>query len=97
MENKVNQPIENEKNAVSDKDLKDVTGGWQGLEFGTFGATSQSMITKIKVIDGSVCPTCGGTIGVLAVKHDGVLCVRCEKDGDIILKPYSSDAVEVMM
>ena len=89
--------MENEKKiseeAIDDKELEAVAGGVQLLEFGMVGSTSDLGINRVKVIDGSKCPTCGSTIGVLAYGADGDLCVKCEKCGVTILDKFRSDAI----
>ena len=96
MKNETLKPIAQENNIVSDDELKDVSGGLQLFEMGTFGATTQSCLTKVRLINGSSCPTCGDTVGFISLGPDGNLFVKCEKCGAVILNPYRSDAVEVI-
>ena len=82
--------------AIADNDLEAVAGG-QHIEFGTVGTTGSFSVNKVKVINGSKCPVCNDTIGILAEGPDGNFCVKCEKCGEIILNPYRSDAVEFVL
>ena len=101
MENKVVQPIENEKNAVSDNELKDVSGGAgvTYIEFGGFGATFQMGESRVRVINGKSCSSCGGTIGKIALctalgtAYSGV---KCEKCNTFIVEAYTADDIEII-
>ena len=87
------EQIAKKNDTISDDALKDVSGGVQWVEFGGVGTIYQSGGSKVKVIDGSRCPSCSGTIGMIAFGADGALSVKC---GTIILKSYRSDAVEMI-
>ena len=94
MENKI---LNHEKNIITDEELKNVAGG-QWVEFGTVGATNPQIFKgiKVKVVDGSTCPTCGGVTGHLVTASDGHLCVQCEKCEAVILGNHRSDAIEII-
>ena len=89
-----------EKNdAVSDDALKDVSGGAAYIEFGGFGATFQMGESRVRVINGKRCSSCGGTIGKIALctalgtAYSGV---KCEKCGTIILETYTDKDIEII-
>ena len=64
-------------NVLSDEELKNVTGGNQTISFGGFGFTWQTGGERVKMIDGSKCPSCGSTHGVTEQNAHGGLCVKC--------------------
>ena len=97
MKNENNEQIVNDNNVVSDEALSNVSGGTQWVEFGGFGTTYQSGVgVKVKVVDGSKCPTCGGTIGFLDFNPTGGLCVKCSECKSVILDPHRFEAVEIL-
>ena len=97
MKNKAVKNIAQESCILSDDELKSVVGG-QWVEFGAFGSTNPSVSKgpKVKVVDGSTCPTCGGVTGHLVVCADGHLCVQCEKCEAVILENHHSGAIEII-
>ena len=97
MKNETPKLSAQENNIVSDNELEAVAGG-QWVEFGTVGATNPSIFKgpKVKVVDGSTCPTCGGVTGHLVTCPDGHLCVQCEKCGAVILENHHSGAIEII-
>lgn len=88
-----------ENAAVADDELEDVSGGVNYIEFGGFGATFQMGESRVRVINGKSCPSCGGTIGKIALctalgtAYSGV---KCEKCGTIILKTYTDKDIEII-
>ena len=95
MANEKNETKANENEAVSDEALKDVSGGIAHIEFGGFGATFQMGESRVKVINGKSCPSCGGTIGMIPLMP-GPSGVKCEKCGTLILDSYTSDDIEII-
>lgn len=86
---------EKKNDAVSDDALKDVSGGMNYIEFGGFGATFQMGESRVKVINGKSCPSCGGTIGKIPLMP-GPSGVKCEKCNTLILESYTSDDIEII-
>jgi predicted RNA-binding Zn-ribbon protein involved in translation (DUF1610 family) len=99
MKNEKTTPVTNEKTAVADEALKDVSGGTAYIEFGGFGATFQMGESRVRLINGKSCPSCGGTIGKIALctalgtAYSGV---KCEKCGTIILNTYTDKDIEII-
>ena len=84
-----------ESATVSDDALKDVSGGSAYIEFGGFGATFQMGESRVRVINGKSCPSCGGTIGKIPLMP-GPSGVKCEKCGTIILETYTGKDIEII-
>ena len=88
-----------ENAAVSDDELEDVSGGVNYIEFGGFGATFQMGESRVRLINGKSCSSCGGTIGKIALctalgtAYSGV---KCEKCGTIILETYTDKDIEII-
>ena len=88
-----------ENAAVADDELKDVAGGVNYIEFGGFGATFQMGESRVRLINGKSCPSCGGTIGKIALctalgtAYSGV---KCEKCNTIILETYTDKDIEII-
>ena len=99
MKNEKTTPITNENATVSDEELKDVSGGVNYIEFGGYGATFQMGESRVRLINGKSCPSCGGTIGKIALctalgtAYSGV---KCEKCGTIILNTYTDKDIEII-
>ena len=91
------EQIEKKKDAVSDDALKDVSGGVNYIQMGEFGATFQmpAMGCKVRVINGKSCPSCGGTVGKIAL-GPGASAVSCEKCNTIILDTYTDKEIEII-
>ena len=89
------EQIEKKNEAVSDDALKDVSGGAAYIEFGGFGATFQMGESRVRLINGKSCSSCGGTIGKIALgtAYSGV---KCEKCGTIILETYTDKDIEII-
>ena len=95
------EQIEKKNDAVSDDALKDVSGGAgvTYIEFGGFGATFQMGESRVRVINGKSCSSCGGTIGKIALctalgtAYSGV---KCEKCGTLILETYTDKDIEII-
>ena len=93
------EQIEKKNDAVSDDALKDVSGGAAYIEFGGFGATFQMGESRVRLINGKSCSSCGGTIGKIALitalgtAYSGV---KCEKCGTIILETYTDKDIEII-
>ena len=90
-----NEIKSNENALVADEALKDVSGGAAYIEFGGFGATFQMGESRVRVINGKSCSSCGGTIGKIALgtAYSGV---KCEKCGTIILETYTDKDIEII-
>ena len=92
-----NEIKSNENALVADEALKDVSGGAgvTYIEFGGFGATFQMGESRVRVINGKSCSSCGGTIGKIALgtAYSGV---KCEKCGTIILETYTDKDIEII-
>ena len=96
-----NEIKSNENALVADEELKDVSGGAgvTYIEFGGFGATFQMGESRVRVINGKSCSSCGGTIGKIALctalgtAYSGV---KCEKCGTIILETYTDKDIEII-
>ena len=86
---------EKKNDAVSDDALKDVSGGAAYIEFGGFGATFQMGESRVRVINGKSCPSCGGTIGKIPLMP-GPSGVKCEQCGTIILETYTDKDIEII-
>ena len=88
-----------ENAAVADDELEDVSGGVNYIEFGGFGATFQMGESRVRLINGKSCSSCGGTIGKIALctalgtAYSGV---KCEKCGTIILETYTDKDIEII-
>lgn len=84
-------------NAVSDDALNDVSGGVNYIQMGEFAATfqTQAIGCKVRVINGKSCPSCGGTIGKIALgsASSGVTCEKCNK---LILENYTTNDIEII-
>ena len=100
MANEKNEMKANETEAVSDEALKDVSGGVHYIEFGGYGATFQMMgESRVRLINGKSCSSCGGTIGKIALitalgtAYSGV---KCEKCGTTILETYTDKDIEII-
>ena len=100
MKNLNAEQIEKKNDVVSDDALKDVSGGAAYIEFGGFGATIQmGGESRVRLINGKSCSSCGGTIGkiayltVLGAAYSGV---KCEKCGAIILETYTDKDIEII-
>ena len=89
------EQIEKQNDAVSDDALKDVSGGAAYLEFGGFGATFQMGESRVRVINGKSCPSCGGTIGKIALGPIASA-VTCEKCNTVILDTYTDKDIEII-
>lgn len=89
------EQIEKKNDAVSDDALKDVSGGAAYIEFGGFGATFQMGESRVRVINGKSCPSCGGTIGKIPLMP-GVSAVTCEKCNATILDTYTDKDIEII-
>ena len=89
------EQIEKKNDAVSDDALKDVSGGAAYIEFGGFGATFQMGESRVRVINGKSCPSCGGTIGKIPLMP-GPSGDKCEKCGTIILETYTDKDIEII-
>ena len=93
------EQIEKKNDAVSDDALKDVTGGMNYIEFGGFGATFQMGESRVRLINGKSCSSCGGTIGKIALctalgtAYSGV---KCEKCNTFIVETYTADDIEII-
>ena len=94
------EQIEKKNDAVSDDALKDVSGGAAYIEFGGFGATFQMVgESRVRLINGKSCSSCGGTIGKIALctalgtAYSGV---KCEKCGTLILETYTDKDIEII-
>ena len=87
--------VEKKNDAVSDDALKDVSGGAAYIEFGGFGATFQMGESRVRVINGKSCSSCGGTIGKIPLAP-GPSSVKCEKCGTIILDTYTDKEIEII-
>ena len=85
----------NENATVADEELKDVSGGAAYIEFGGFGATFQMGESRVKVINGKSCPSCGGTIGKIPLTP-GPSGVKCEKCGTPILETHTDKDIEII-
>ena len=90
----------NENETVSNEELKDVSGGVHYIEFGGYGASFQMMgESRVRLINGKSCSSCGGTIGKIALctalgtAYSGV---KCEKCGTIILETYTDKDIEMI-
>ena len=89
----------NENETVSDEELKEVSGGVNYIEFGGFSATFQMGESRVRLINGKSCSSCGGTIGKIALctalgtAYSGV---KCEKCGTIILETYTDKDIEII-
>jgi hypothetical protein len=90
----------NENATVSDEELNDVSGGAAYIEFGGFGATIQmGGESRVRLINGKSCSSCGGTIGkiayltVLGAAYSGV---KCEKCNTVIVETYTADDIEII-
>ena len=92
-----NEIKSNENALVADEALKDVSGGAgvTYIEFGGFGATFQMGESRVRVINGKSCPSCGGTIGKIPLMP-GPSGVKCEKCGTIILETYTDKDIEII-
>ena len=92
-----NEIKSNENALVADEALKDVSGGAgvTYIEFGGFGATFQMGESRVRLINGKSCSSCGGTIGKIALgtAYSGV---KCEKCGTIILETYTDKDIEII-
>lgn len=92
-----NEIKSNENELVADEALKDVSGGAgvTYIEFGGFGATFQMGESRVRLINGKSCSSCGGTIGKIALgtAYSGV---KCEKCGTIILETYTDKDIEII-
>ena len=92
-----NEIKSNENALVDDEVLKDVSGGAgvTYIEFGGFGATFQMGESRVRLINGKSCSSCGGTIGKIALgtAYSGV---KCEKCGTIILETYTDKDIEII-
>ena len=96
-----NEIKSNENARVADEALKDVSGGAgvTYIEFGGFGATFQMGESRVRLINGKSCSSCGGTIGKIALctalgtAYSGV---KCEKCGTIILETYTDKDIEII-
>ena len=97
MKNEKNEQILN-NNVVSDEALKNVSGGTQWVEMGGFGTTFQStgIAIKVRVVNGSKCPTCGGTTGFMDCGQSSELSVKCEKCKTEILSSFVDGAIEIL-
>ena len=99
MASEKNEIKANENAAVADEELKDVSGGVNYIEFGGYGATFQMGDSRVRVINGKRCSSCGGTIGKIALctalgtAYSGV---KCEKCGTIILETYTDKDIEII-
>ena len=99
MKNLNAEQIEKKNDVVSDDALKDVSGGTVYIEFGGFGATFQMGESRVRLINGKSCPSCGGTIGKIALctalgtAYSGV---KCEKCGTLILETYTDKDIEII-
>ena len=89
------EQIEKKNDAVSDDALKDVSGGAAYIEFGGLGATFQMGDSRVRVINGKSCLSCGGTIGKIPLMP-GPSGVKCEKCGTIILETYTDKDIEII-
>ena len=93
------EQIENKNDVVSDDALEDVSGGVNYIEFGGYGATIQMGESRVRLINGKSCSSCGGTIGKIALctalgtAYSGV---KCEKCGTIILGTYTDKDIEII-
>ena len=95
MASEKNEIKANENAAVADEELKDVSGGVNYIEFGGYGATFQMGESRVKVINGKSCPSCGGTIGKIPLTP-GPSGVKCEKCGTLILETYTDKDIEII-
>ena len=95
MASEKNEIKANENAAVADEELKDVSGGVNYIEFGGYGATFQMGDSRVRVINGKSCPSCGGTIGKIPLMP-GPSSVKCEKCGTIILETYTDKDIEII-
>ena len=104
MANEKNEMKANENEAVSDEALKDVSGGVHYIEFGGYGATFQMMgESRVRLINGKSCSSCGGTIGKIALctalgtalgtAYSGV---KCEKCNTFIVETYTDKDIEII-
>lgn len=96
MKNEASNPITNEKAAVADEALKAVSGGAAYIEFGSSGATFQMGESRVRVINGKSCPSCGCTIGKIPMALGSSGGVKCENCGKLILESYTSDDIEII-
>ena len=93
------EQIAKKNDVVSDDALKDVSGGTAYIEFGGFGATFQMGESRVRLINGKRCSSCGGTIGKIALctalgtAYSGV---KCEKCGTLILETYTDKDIEII-
>ena len=92
--------IKSNKNAlVADEELKDVSGGAAYIEFGGYGATFQMGESRVRLINGKSCSSCGGTIGKIALctalgtAYSGV---KCEKCNTFIVESYTADDIQII-
>ena len=92
-----NEIKSNENALVADEALKDVSGGAgvTYIEFGGFGATFQMGESRVRLINGKSCSSCGGTIGKIALgtAYSGI---KCEKCGTIILETSTDKDIEII-
>ena len=95
MASEKNEIKANENAAVADEELKDVSGGVNYIEFGGYGATFQMGESRVRVINGKSCLSCGGTIGKIPLMP-GPSGVKCEKCGTIILETYTDKDIEII-
>ena len=95
MASEKNEIKANENAAVADEELKDVSGGVNYIEFGGYGATFQMGDSRVRVINGKSCPSCGGTIGKIPLMP-GPSGVKCEKCVTIILETYTDKDIEII-
>ena len=100
MASEKNEIKANENAAIADEELKDVSGGVNYIEFGGYGATFQmGGESRVRLINGKSCSSCGGTIGkiayltVLGAAYSGV---KCEKCSTIILETYTDKDIEII-
>ena len=99
MKDLTSEQIEKKSDAVSDDALKDVSGGAAYIEFGGFGATFQMGESRVRLINGKSCSSCGGTIGKIALctalgtAYSGV---KCEKCNTLIVEAYTADDIEII-
>lgn len=96
MKNEKTTPITNEKAAVADEALKEVSGGMAHVEFGSFGATFQVGESRVRVKNGKSCPSCGCTIGKIPMALGSSGGVKCENCGKLILESYTSEDIEII-
>ena len=89
------EQIEKKNEAVSDDALKDVSGGVAYIEFGGFGATFQMGESRVRVINGKSCLTCGGTIGKIPLMP-GPFGVKCANCATTILNSVDESRLEVI-